>query len=63
MQLCGTSARSKHVEALNDAGFIGIFASRPLALARSQEQRRIREERADSKICEEALKGWRDRLA
>jgi hypothetical protein len=34
----------KHLEALNDAGFIRLSASRPLALARSREKRREEQE-------------------
>jgi hypothetical protein len=47
MQLCGKSARSKHVEALVQAGFIQLSASRPLALARSRESTSyLREEKS-----------------
>ena len=40
MQLCGKSARSKHVTSLSHAGFIRIVGTKPLAHARSREEKK-----------------------
>ena len=43
MQLCGKSARSKHLEALNHAGFIEISSSKPRGLTRARARSREEE--------------------
>ena len=50
MQLCGKSARSKHLEALNHAGFIEISSSKPRALTRARARSREKEKETDTPL-------------